>query len=116
MASCERLLRWCSCYTWPENYDKRFPPLALIFHLIDQAAGGSENAVTEGCALPAAAWCRFLEPHARRCYGLLADEGLRSAQALARKLKEYYPKRSPVLPKLRAFIDYIKHENQHMSM
>jgi DNA-binding transcriptional LysR family regulator len=27
----------------------------------------------------------------------------------------YYPKRSQVLPKLRAFIDHIKHENHHMT-
>jgi hypothetical protein len=71
-----------------EKYDKLFPALALIFHLIDRAAGGSQNEVTEACARRAAAWCEFLEPHARRCYGLLADEGLRSAQALAKKLKE----------------------------
>ena len=30
---------------------------------------------------------RLLESHARRCYELLADGGLRSAQALAKKLK-----------------------------
>jgi hypothetical protein len=35
----------------------------------------------------AAAWCEYLEAHARRCYGLLKDDGLRSAQALAAKLK-----------------------------
>src|SRR4029450_3148046 len=34
-------------------------------------------------ATRAAAWCEYLEGHARRCYGLLADEGLRSAQALS---------------------------------
>ena len=34
----------------------------------------------------AAAWCEFLEAHARRCYGLLKDDGLRAAQALAAKL------------------------------
>src|SRR5262249_22546756 len=37
--------------------------------------------------LRAAAWCEFLEAHARRCYGLLKDDGLRSAQALALKLE-----------------------------
>ena len=71
-----------------DKYDKLFPALALIFHLIDRALGGSEPMVSEACALRAAAWCRFLEPHARRCYGLLADGGLRAAQALARKFKE----------------------------
>lgn len=32
--------------------------------------------------------CDFLEAHARRCYGLLADEGLRSAKTLAKRLQE----------------------------
>jgi hypothetical protein len=35
----------------------------------------------------AAAWCEYLEAHARRCYGLLKDDGLRAAQALAAKLE-----------------------------
>ena len=35
----------------------------------------------------AAAWCEFLEAHARRCYGLLKDDGLQAAQALAAKLE-----------------------------
>ena len=38
-------------------------------------------------ALRAAAWCEYLEAHARRCYGLLKDDGLRAAQALAGKLE-----------------------------
>jgi hypothetical protein len=29
-----------------------------------------------------------LESHARRCYGLLADEGLRAAQSLTNKIQE----------------------------
>ena len=37
-------------------------------------------------ACRAAAWCKYLEAHARRCYGLLIDDGLRSAQALATKV------------------------------
>jgi hypothetical protein len=32
-------------------------------------------------------WCEYLEAHARRCYGLLKDDGLRAAQALAAKLE-----------------------------
>jgi hypothetical protein len=38
--------------------------------------------------LRAAAWCEYLEAHARRCYGLLTDDGLRAAQALADKVRQ----------------------------
>ena len=69
------------------KYDKLFPALALIFHLMNRATGGSQIAVTRDCALRAAAWCTFLEAHARRCYRLLADNGLRAAQALAAKIQ-----------------------------
>jgi len=57
------------------------PALALILHLAECAATGQRGAVTAQAALRAAAWCDYLEAHARRCYGLLVDDGLRSAQA-----------------------------------
>ena len=69
------------------KYDKLFPALALIFHLLDCAEGELHGSITKDCALRAAAWCEFLEAHARRCYGLLADHGLRAAQMLASKIK-----------------------------
>jgi len=69
------------------KYDKLFPALALIFHLVEGAAEGVRGPVTKDAALRAAAWCEFLEAHARRCYGLLKDDGLRAAQALAAKLE-----------------------------
>jgi hypothetical protein len=65
------------------KYDKLFPALALLFHLIDCAAHGVRGPITRTCAIRAAGWCEYLEAHARRCYGLLRDSGLRSAQALA---------------------------------
>jgi hypothetical protein len=65
------------------KYDKLFPALALIFHLVDCAAATSTGRVSRSAALRAAAWCEYLESHARRCYGLLLDNGLRAAQALA---------------------------------
>jgi hypothetical protein len=68
------------------KFDKLFPALALIFHLVDCAAGGVRGSITREAAFRAAAWCEYLEGHARRCYGLLKDDGLRSAQALAGKL------------------------------
>jgi phage/plasmid primase-like uncharacterized protein len=70
------------------KYDKLFPALALILHLVECAATGQRGQVTEQAALRAAAWCDYLEAHARRCYGLLADDGLRAAQALAHHLRK----------------------------
>ncbi len=69
------------------KFDKLFPALALIFHLVDCAADGIFGPVSKDAALRAAAWCEYLEAHARRCYGLLKDDGLRAAQALAAKLE-----------------------------
>lgn len=70
------------------KYDKVFSALALIFHIVDCAANWSTGPVKAESALRAVAWCEYLEAHARRCYGLLADDGLRSAQALADKLSK----------------------------
>ncbi len=69
------------------KFDKLFPALALVFHLVDCAAHGICGPVSNEAALRAAAWCEYLEAHARRCYGLLKDDGLRAAQALAAKLE-----------------------------
>jgi hypothetical protein len=69
------------------KFDKLFPALALVFHLVDCAAKGVRGPVTREAALRAAAWCEYLEGHARRCYGLLKDDGLRAAQTLAAKLE-----------------------------
>ena len=77
------------------KYDKLFPALALIFHLVDCAASVDNfgdrflvaGSITKEAAERAAAWCEYLEAHARRCYGLLKDDGLRSAMALTEKLK-----------------------------
>lgn len=69
------------------KYDKLFPALALLLHLVDCADNGRRGPVGVEAALRAAALCEYLEAHARRCYGLLMDDGLRAAQALADKLR-----------------------------
>lgn len=69
------------------KYDKLFPALALILHLVDCVHLGITGPVTQDAALRAAAWCEYLEGHARRCYGLLADAGLRAAQTLSDRIK-----------------------------
>lgn len=68
------------------KFDKLFPALALIFHLVDCAASGTRGPVGREAALRAGAMCEYLEAHARRCYGLLKDGGVRAAQTLIRKL------------------------------
>jgi hypothetical protein len=70
------------------KFDKLFPAVALILHLADCTATGRRGPVMEEAALRAAAWCDYLEAHARRCYGLLTDDGLRGAQALADKIRK----------------------------
>jgi hypothetical protein len=69
------------------KYDKLLPAIALALHLADCATTARRGPVTEEAALRAAAWCDYLEAHARRCYALFADEGLRSAQALSDRLR-----------------------------
>ena len=70
------------------KYNKLYPALALIFHLIECATSGPRPKVGIESARMAGAWCEYLESHARRCYGLLKDDGLRAAQALASKLRK----------------------------
>gem|GEM_PF-1966749 len=69
------------------KYEKLFAALSLIFHLVDCTTAGARGPVSRDCALRAAAWCDYLEAHARRCYGLLQDGGLRAAQALSEKIE-----------------------------
>jgi hypothetical protein len=69
------------------KYEKLFAALSLIFHLVDCVTAGARGPVSRDCALRAAAWCEYLEAHARRCYGLLQDGGLRAAQALSEKIE-----------------------------
>jgi hypothetical protein len=68
------------------KYQKLFPALALILHLVECAAGSARGRVSESAALRAAGWCEYLEAHAKRCYGLLVDGGAYAAQVLAEKI------------------------------
>lgn len=68
------------------KYEKLFAGLSLIFHLVDCAFGEESGSIKISSARRAAAWSQYLESHARRCYGLLGDRGLRAAQALSAKL------------------------------
>ncbi|HRP44787.1 MAG TPA: DUF3987 domain-containing protein, partial [Ginsengibacter sp.] len=68
------------------KYDKLFPAIALILHIVDCVGNGTRGPVSREAAVRAAAWCEYLESHARRCYGLLADRGLCAAQNLSQKI------------------------------
>ena len=83
--ACRRTIR--SSEQHLAKFDKLFPALALILHLLRWRGDRLPGPVNRGAALRAAAWCEYLEAHARRCYGLLTDDGLRAAQALADKLR-----------------------------
>ena len=63
------------------------PSIALIDHLINVADGTASGPVSLRSAKKAAAWCEYLESHARRIYGLVGNVGQRAAAELAKKLK-----------------------------
>lgn len=68
------------------KYRSLMPSLALIFHLIGIAKDQPAGPVTRLAAEQAAAWCDYLESHARRIYGLLADASITAAAELSRKI------------------------------
>lgn len=69
------------------KYRSLMPSLALLFHLLDLVEGRRSVAVSIQAAGMAAAWCDFLEEHARRIYQCVDDNGVASARALASKIK-----------------------------
>lgn len=69
------------------KYPSLLPSLALLFHLVD-GPGPTPGPVTLTSAQRAAAWCDYLEAHARRIYGAVIEEKLRAARTLLGKLRE----------------------------
>src|SRR4029453_1559051 len=55
------------------KYRSLMPSLALILHLIDGVDAGVGGPVSGAAAERAAAWCRYLEAHARRLYATVTD-------------------------------------------
>jgi putative DNA primase/helicase len=68
------------------KYRSLFPSLALLFHLVDHAAGAARGAVTLDAAALAEAWCGYLERHALRIYSTVTAGANVSAHALAAKI------------------------------
>jgi hypothetical protein len=69
------------------KYRSLMPSIALIDHLVNVANGMAGGPVRLESAEKAAAWCEYLESHARRIYALVGDVGQRAAAELAKKLK-----------------------------
>jgi hypothetical protein len=69
------------------KYRKLMPSLALIFHLINLASRRTIGAVTADCVERAAAWCDYLETHARRIYGSGINPAYQAARSLARRIQ-----------------------------
>jgi putative DNA primase/helicase len=64
------------------KYRSLMPSLALLFALAD----GGEEAVGLSHAQQAAAWCAYLESHARRVYSCVISPALRAAAELGRRI------------------------------
>jgi hypothetical protein len=79
------------------KYRKLMPALAMLFELADRAASGSEDfdpgsdggylCVSLEHTKQAAAWCDYLQTHARRIYSCVTTPQMRAAQLLAEKIK-----------------------------
>jgi Protein of unknown function (DUF3987) len=62
------------------------PALALILHVIDGVDAGVGGAVSGVTAERAAAWCQYLEAHARRLYATVTDRVRLAAALLASRM------------------------------
>ena len=69
------------------KYRSLMPSLALIDHILNIADGQQPGPVTLESTEKAAAWCDYLESHARRIYALVGNIGQRAAVELSRKIK-----------------------------
>ena len=66
------------------KYRSLMPKLALIFHVVEGEGGN----VSASSARKAAAWCAYLESHARRIYSLGRHAEAEAAQVITRKLSK----------------------------
>ncbi len=69
------------------KYRSLMPSLALIFHLTETVSSVSSSAVGFGSVKAAAAWCQFLEAHARKIYAAEMNADVSAAHALAAKIE-----------------------------
>lgn len=64
------------------------PALALLFHVLSLADGQPATQVSIESAQRAAAWCEYLESHARRIYGLVTSLTAQAASRLASRIQQ----------------------------
>jgi putative DNA primase/helicase len=70
------------------KYRSLMPALALLFHVLDTVAGGTGGGeVPATAARYAAAWCEYLEAHARKLYRRELSGDAEAARSLAGKLE-----------------------------
>ncbi len=70
------------------KYRSLMPSLAVLFELADSVGDNRDtDTVSLRHAQQAAAWCDYLESHARRIYSCVVNPQLRTARDLAHKLK-----------------------------
>ena len=70
------------------KYRSLMPSLALQFHLLNcvHEPDAPRGPVSQDCAEQAAAWCEYLDTHARRVYGLVTNMTRQAAAGLAKRL------------------------------
>lgn len=70
------------------KYRKLMPALALLCELAERGTSGNgRETVSLEHAWKAAAWCEYLESHARRVYSCVVTPQLRAARELAEKIR-----------------------------
>jgi hypothetical protein len=69
------------------KFGSLMPSLALIFHLVENCQAWTTESVSLEATEMAAAWCDYLEAHARRAYLLCADGDFTAAMTLAERIK-----------------------------
>ena len=70
------------------KYRSLMPTLALLFHLVDFAAKGQAGSgVAVAATQKAAAWCDFLESHAKKVYAGALLPDIHAAHALHRRFR-----------------------------
>ena len=69
------------------KYRSLMPSLALIFYLVETASEAGSGAVDLPAARRAAAWCDYLEAHARKIYAAELRPDTTAAHALASKIE-----------------------------
>jgi putative DNA primase/helicase len=69
------------------KYRSLMPTLALLLHLIEVVSCRAAGSISMTPALAAAAWCDYLEAHARRVYQSALDGDPEAAAQLAERIK-----------------------------